>query len=53
MNNKQCDICLYPEGKIKKFIIYQPTTQKDEIHFVCEKCIKKLIEKHFSLLNVL
>ena len=48
-----CDICLNSEGKIYKFKTYQPTTQTEEIHEVCFKCITKLVNKHFSLLNVL
>jgi len=44
----KCEICLYPKGEIIKFRTYQPTTGKKELHFVCEKCIKKLVEKYFS-----
>ena len=48
-----CDICLHSEGQVKKFVTFQPTTQKEEIHFVCEKCINQLVNKYFSKVNML
>ena len=48
-----CDICLHPVGVIKVFRTFQPTKDDYEEHFVCEKCVSKLVEKYFSLVNVL
>lgn len=48
-----CDICLHPEGKIKKFKTYQPSKERYEEHFVCEKCIHQLVNNYFNISHVL
>ena len=53
MDVDKCDICLKPVGLIKKFKTFQPTKEVYEEHFVCKKCVNKLVEKYFSLVNVL
>jgi len=53
MTEQQCDICIKPVGKIIPFECFQPTENKTYTKYVCEKCIHRLVEKHFSLLNVL
>lgn len=49
----ECDVCLNPEGVVKEFKTFQPTIQDYETHYVCAKCVNKLVEEYFSLVNVL
>ena len=49
----ECDKCLKPEGELRRFETFQPADGNKEVHYLCEKCLNKLVNNYFSKVNVL